>query len=106
MTAQHALGPMRLEWMKKSGLVQETQALAQPRRSAELERQRQEYALSPRGAVRIIDVIPQVAVGRVLAGLRLHHVAMPRVCLVQQRLEGEHLGDVRKQRPRPGVREP
>src|SRR4051812_31739194 len=96
MSPQNTLGAARLERMKEGRLVEETQALAQPRGGAEFERQRQEDAVWACLSIAVVDVVPQVAVRGVLRRLGLDHVAMARIGLVEQRLERQHLCDVRK----------
>src|SRR6185436_5237820 len=98
VVSQYARRPVWAQRMEEGGLVQHAPALAEPGRGAELQGQRQKRALGLAQPVRVIDVVPKVTVRRVLKRLRLHHIAVTRIGLVEQRLERQELGDVWKQR--------
>nr|GEU28127.1 hypothetical protein [Tanacetum cinerariifolium] len=76
-----------------------------PQPRAHFQRERQEHAVVIAGAVEV-QVIPQVAVGAVLAALRLEHVVVVGVALAEQFFQRADVGQVRNRCGRVGMREP
>ncbi|EWS52588.1 hypothetical protein X551_04623 [Methylibium sp. T29] len=104
---QHALLAM-LDQRIEQAVAREQLArvLLHPQPRAHLQRQRQEHALGMLLAGAQIEVVPQVAVRQVLAALRLEHVAVVSVRLVEQDVQRMHLRQVRDRPCRVGVGKP